>query len=122
MCLDLHCIMAFDSRWLGSAAMNLPNDILRGLTALPEVKSEGGPFQRQFWLLKAHVMKEGHLVGASSLKEPRMPLQLRRIGGVSLGGQATEVDGTAAEILGNSDCLEFEEAFATPSGTPVKPP
>ena len=42
--------------------MNLSHDALRDLTALTELKSEGGSLERHFVLLKEHVM-EGRLVG-----------------------------------------------------------
>ena len=85
--------------------MNLPHDALRDLTALTELKSDGGILERQFLQLKEHVIK-GHLVGTSSLEGMRMSLQLRRIGGISEEEHAADVDGKVAEILNNSDCVE----------------
>ena len=61
--------------------MNLSHDALRDLTALTELKSDGGILERQFFQLKEHVIK-GHLVSTSSLEGMRMSLQLRRIGGI----------------------------------------
>ena len=103
--LDLHCIVVFDSRWCGSAAMNPFHDALRDLTALTELKSDGWILERQFLQLKEHVTK-GHLVGTSSLEGMRMSLQLRRIGGTSEEEHAADVDGKVAEILKNNDCVE----------------
>ena len=61
--------------------MNLSHDALRDLTALAELKSEGGSLERQFLQLKGYAIK-GRLVGTSSLEGMRMPLQLRHIGGI----------------------------------------
>ena len=55
--------------------MNLSHEALRDLTALTELKSEGGSLERHFVLLKEYVMR-GRLVGAPSLDAFRMSLQL----------------------------------------------
>ena len=97
--------------------MNLSHDALRDLTALTELKSEGGILERHFVLLKEHVMK-GRLVGAPSLDGFRMSSQLRRIGGISEKEHAAEVDGKVAEILNDSDCVEVEGDSLAPSSGP----
>ena len=97
--------------------MNLSHDALRDLTALTEFKFEGGILERHFVLLKEHVMK-GRLVGAPSLDEFRMSLQLGRIGGISETKHAADVDGKVAEILNNSDCVEVEGDTSAPSCGP----
>ena len=97
--------------------MNLSHDALRDLTALTELKYEGGILERHFVLLKEHVM-EGRLVGAPSLDGFRMSLQLRRVGGISEKEHAADVDGKVAEILNNSDCVEVEGDSSAPSSGP----
>ena len=97
--------------------MNLSHDALRDLIVLTELKSEGGIFERHFVLLKEHVIK-GRLVGAPSLDGFRMPLQLRRIGGISEKEDAVDVDGKVAELLNNSDCVEVEGDSSAPSAGP----
>ena len=87
--------------------MNLSHDALRDLTALAELKYEGGIFGRHFVLLKEHVIK-GRLVGAPRLDGFRMSLQLRRTGGISEKEYTADVDGKVTEILNNSDCVEVE--------------
>ena len=96
--------------------MILPHDALRDLTALTELKSDGGILERQFLQLKEHVIK-GHLVGTSSLEGMRISLQLRRIGGISEKEHDADVDGKVAEILKNNDCVEVGGG----SGTPAAP-
>ena len=66
--------------------------------------------------LKEHVNK-GHFVGTSSFEGTRMPLQLRRIGGISEEEHAADVDGKVAEILMNNDGVELGGS----SGTPAAP-
>ena len=97
--------------------MNLSHDALRDLTALTELKSEGGIVERHFVLLKEHVIK-GHLVGAPSLDGFRMSLQLRCIGVISEKEHAADIDGKVAEILNNSDCVEAEGEPSAPSSGP----
>ena len=97
--------------------MNLSHDALRVLTALTELKSEGGVLERHFVLLKEHVMK-GHLVGAPSLDGFRMSLKLRRIGGILEKEHPADVDGKVAEILNNSDCVKVEGDSSAPSSGP----
>lgn len=70
---------------------------LGDLTALADLKSEGGILERPFLLLKEHVIK-GRLVGASSLEGVRRPLLLKKIGALS-EEHAKDVDGKVAEIL-----------------------
>ena len=62
--------------------MNLSHDALRDLTTLAQLNSEGRMLERQFLQLEEYVIK-GHLAGTSSLEGMRMPLQPRRIGGIS---------------------------------------
>ena len=97
--------------------MNLSHDALRDLTALTELKSESGIFERHFVLHKEHVMK-GRLVGAPILDGFRMSLQLRSIGGISGKEHAADVDGKVAEILNNNDCVEVEGDSSVPSSGP----
>ena len=85
--------------------MNLSHDALRDLTALTELKSDGGILERQFLQLKEHFIK-GYLVGTSSLEGMRMSLQQRRIGGISEEEHAADVDGKVVEILKNNDCVD----------------
>ena len=97
--------------------MNLSHDALRDLTALTELKSEGGILERHFVLLKEQLMK-GRLVGAPSLDGFRISLQLRRIGVISGKEHTAYVDGKVAEILNNSDCVEAEGDSSAPSSGP----
>ena len=99
--------------------MNLSHNALRDLTALTELKSVGRILERHFVLLKEHVMK-GRLVSASSLDGLRMPLQLRRIGGISEKEHAADVDGKVVEILNNSGFVEVVGDSSAPSpGLPL---
>lgn len=50
--------------------MNLLHDALRNLSALAELKSEGG------------ILDQDHLIGASSLEGIRTSLQLGYVGGI----------------------------------------
>ena len=85
--------------------MNLSHDALRDLTTLAQLNSEGRMLERQFLQLEEYVIK-GHLAGTSSLEGMRMPLQPRRIGGISEEEHAADVDGKVAEILKKNDCVE----------------
>ena len=89
---------------------------MRDLTALTELKSDGGILERQFLQLKEHVIK-GHLAGTSSLHGMHISLQLRCIGGILEEEHAADVDGKVAEILKNSACVEVgggSGTFAAP--------
>ena len=52
--------------------MNLSHDSLKELTALAELKSEGGIVDRHFLQLKSHVINDHRRVDDSSLEGLRM--------------------------------------------------
>ena len=106
--------------------MNLSHDALRDLTALAELKSEGGIRKRHFLELTSRVINDNGRVGDSSLERLGMAL---RVGAFSEAhaseahseARAVGADNKITKILDNRDGVEFVGGSATPSAPPIWP-
>ena len=91
--------------------MNLTHDAFRDLTALAELKPEGGTIDRYFLQLMSHTCHQRpRRVGDSSLEGLRMALQVKRMGAWS-EEHVADGDNKVAKILDNRDGVEVVGAL-----------
>ena len=63
--------------------MNLSHDALKDLTALADLKAEGGILERHFLLLKGHVVNDHRRIDVPTLEGLRKALHVKRMGALT---------------------------------------